>query len=1356
MATTSYIGLGKPESTDTLLASLSVFNQNADKIDNHAKTVDTTMADLAAVVTKAAGSNVMTIDIAWSELVELNETDRMIVLEAGQPIWADSVQTIFNSLTSGGSATITIDGVVYTLRKFGEVYDTLIVQDGLLQLCRKVADTGDALRTECAFETVSISNYGSLISGVTLPCSVENLLEKKIAQVTYAGCGAYLDGTHDDYEAMYRAHFIADLCSCDVVQHGGTIYKANSGWLIVKNHNVDLSGSTIKIDAYNRYGFYWLSATSIWTMEEEVVTALRPEMTEYSNYWPAVETGFTANGLFIVTHPDAIVRWNDGEQTSEDRVEVVRHGTDGRVYSTVIDAAPDDAEVVFSKYPETQITFKGCTLNIDIEMASVPVYFMRCERSNAVIRDFVINPTRRTTMNIGYRGAVFTLNKCADITMENIKGINIAGKPRDEYPRGVAGYILNAVSVLDLTVRDCNLLGYWGCVGLNGAKEITFDGCELNRVDIHDYFRNLTINNCRIYGQTINFGYGKGAVNITNCSVMTDWVHQIVNLRCDYGRYFEGEINICNVDAVYTGPTYFDIVSGVTMFSEESATNTGLFMKRYPTINVSNVTLHLLNDSYAGYVFNMPAELESTIEIADKRKSVNHANVVVYDENGDPQDIEVCSLDGVTQNQAAVVEKMQEIFGIDAGEIQQIDRTVRPDKHVPKDLLNIPMMKVYVQASNYAYALYSIDPAQTYYVTGSAHNNSEEYPVGGFYDADGALISMFGTTASEVYTKQAVQPPENAVLMAVNKTLQGQEIEVTIKVTLTGSALLDSVIAQAEETSNRVYEFLEQYEKDNTPSIGPAITPETSVEGQIFDVIAAEGYGEESDYGYSFYDVTGGSRYFVTCASATNVDNYPGGAFYDEYGNLLNTICDAPLTKYADQLVKAPAAASSLVLNKNAGIAATVCKTAIESAEKSAAVQSYDLNMADTIIRLEKKNPFVFKAFDKGYVSFVFDDLLGDIDGIAATFEEYGVPMCVAAIPEKLDNIATSVTETRGSYTAKMPMREIMQKVVALGGEIMAHNTDVITEESQYDYEFMYAHVINCKKSLETAGFEPRGFIRAGGEGAVNGSDEIERWLAGSFEYSNQGMLPQYSLERVSINQSLDVIKTTMDACADEKTWVRFMCHGYAFGNGETFTSEDDLRAILAYAQEKGLGIVTYAHMFTAFGSTEHGEAQQDVVTRITELEEADASQAETVNGFGAELNDYSVRLAALEANLGNVTPEVEYLYYSKRTLVYEAANTNIRLTLPYEDAETIYKVTCTKLEGGDTSVTITDWTTSTVVYGGDVAYIKLPAGEKSTGKIVIFAVYPGSNSGSYELTVERTAETDAYTGTIQVDFTAA
>ena len=50
--------------------------------------------------------------------------------------------------------------------------------------------------------------------------------------------------------------------------------------------------------------------------------------------------------------------------------------------------------------------------------------------------------------------------------------------------------------------------------------------------------------------------------------------------------------------------------------------------------------------------------------------------------------------------------------------------------------------------------------------------------------------------------------------------------------------------------------------------------------------------------------------------------------------------------------------------------------------------------------------------------------------------------------------------------------------------------------------------------------------------------------------------------------------------------WVRFMCHSYTFGNGETFTGEVDLIEILEYIQTLGIPVVTYGYMFDRFKSS--------------------------------------------------------------------------------------------------------------------------------------------------------------------------
>ena len=262
-------------------------------------------------------------------------------------------------------------------------------------------------------------------------------------------------------------------------------------------------------------------------------------------------------------------------------------------------------------------------------------------------------------------------------------------------------------------------------------------------------------------------------------------------------------------------------------------------------------------------------------------------------------------------------------------------------------------------------------------------------------------------------------------------------------------------------------------------------------------------------------------------------------------------------------------------------------KEALGNATVNEQRADYNLGMADALIRLEKRNPFAFAAMEQGFVTFVFDDLTADIDLIAAVFAEYGYPLVLAAIPERLDYTASGLSAASGDYTVGMSMRDVMAQVVADGGEIMVHNEDVITADNQTDFDTMYRYFIRNKSNLEAAGFHPRGILRAGGTGAIARSAEIDRWLIGNYEYANMGTLPQYAWDRTNSNIGLAAMKSAIDEAFANHTWLRFMCHGLdAYNTGEAMSDESKLREILTYCQTKGIGVVTCAYIFDHYVSS--------------------------------------------------------------------------------------------------------------------------------------------------------------------------
>ena len=254
--------------------------------------------------------------------------------------------------------------------------------------------------------------------------------------------------------------------------------------------------------------------------------------------------------------------------------------------------------------------------------------------------------------------------------------------------------------------------------------------------------------------------------------------------------------------------------------------------------------------------------------------------------------------------------------------------------------------------------------------------------------------------------------------------------------------------------------------------------------------------------------------------------------------------------------------------------------------------KAYDLSMADALVRAEKRNPFVFSAFDHPYISFVWDGPYPDLDKVAAIFKGYNYPICVGAMPSFMYATANGLSETTNGYTVGMTMPALLAKIVENGGEIMVHPDGYVTTINQDDYDNMYQCFVGDKEAIESYGFTVRGYVRHGGiDNIANGTPQIERWLIGNYEYGNQGTAVNFNLGRHSIADTLDNLKAKVDAAVAANGWLRFMCHNFdtTSPNG---VSEETLVALLNYIQSiSGVNVVTYATMFDTFSSSQFLES---------------------------------------------------------------------------------------------------------------------------------------------------------------------
>lgn len=83
---------------------------------------------------------------------------------------------------------------------------------------------------------------------------------------------------------------------------------------------------------------------------------------------------------------------------------------------------------------------------------------------------------------------------------------------------------------------------YWGIMSSNGSRNLTFDGCQINRFDAHKGFWNATLRNTTI-GHSFNV-IGGGTLIADGVTKITGTA--FISLRSDYGATFRGDMILKN------------------------------------------------------------------------------------------------------------------------------------------------------------------------------------------------------------------------------------------------------------------------------------------------------------------------------------------------------------------------------------------------------------------------------------------------------------------------------------------------------------------------------------------------------------------------------------------------------------------------------------------------------------------------------------------------------------------------------------------------------------------------------------------------------------------------------------------
>ena len=453
--------------------------------------------------------------------------------------------------------------------------------------------------------------------------------------VNYRQFGAKLDGETDDTDALVNAHkyqksvFAIEPESgrkrflVKVANHDGIIRKNNDDPIICAG-DIDLSGSQLVVRDCNAtwYGFY------LWGDNEEDYMTYEPVAATKDTYkkdsfivgTKGNEGELRQNAILNIQEDPYAVRDDAGYLYSVPRYELLLHTTDGvlsnplqedwdkaggeEIATPVSDYVTHEVStdtiiskfaVSYTRLPAAHYYFTGCEVKLETS-ANKYCSVLWCKCHNAHISGFSFYPDTTKMSNTVFKNTMIYIWGSYNVEVSDIVGFNAAGK-RQNGRDTTSGYVLRVTNCLNLRFHDISVQGYWGATAMNCVKEVHIWRVNINRLDIHNYFYNLFIDQCNLYNHAIQIGEGRGIVQITNSNFYINeladdsYPHaHMLEFNLTYGRIFEGSVVIENCNAYIKGAAgnEFDVCK--IEFSPEAVSVLPHY--KFPEVTIRNCHFH--------------------------------------------------------------------------------------------------------------------------------------------------------------------------------------------------------------------------------------------------------------------------------------------------------------------------------------------------------------------------------------------------------------------------------------------------------------------------------------------------------------------------------------------------------------------------------------------------------------------------------------------------------------------------------------------------------------------------------------------------------------------------------------------
>ncbi len=373
--------------------------------------------------------------------------------------------------------------------------------------------------------------------------------------VRYSDFGAKGDGRTDDLEAIAKAHAHANAHDLPVrADENATYYIGGRDMTAVIQTDTDFTGAKFVIDdtqVEDRNARVFEVRSKLPAIKLTGIERLKKDQAK-------IDLKLEQACLLIIMDADTkrYIRFGLNQNKGASQADVLLVDKDGNIdpKTPVLWDFDQVTQAVAHPVDPTPLRITGGHFTTIANQAeSKYTYYARgigIKRSNVIVDGLQRDITGEGAQGAPYGGFIH-VSECANVTIKNTRftahktyrTIGAAGAPVS-----MGSYDLSLNRALNVSLIDCSQSTdihdsrYWGIMGSNYCKNLTYERCTFSRFDAHQGVFNATIRDSTLGYMGVQL-IGRGTFLMENTTVHAN---SLVNLRPDYGSTWEGEVVIRN------------------------------------------------------------------------------------------------------------------------------------------------------------------------------------------------------------------------------------------------------------------------------------------------------------------------------------------------------------------------------------------------------------------------------------------------------------------------------------------------------------------------------------------------------------------------------------------------------------------------------------------------------------------------------------------------------------------------------------------------------------------------------------------------------------------------------------------